>query len=267
MANPSSTPSTPLYDIIGKGYDTTRTPDPRIADCLETYLEARPNDRILDLACGTANYTGLLDGRGFDIVGVDLSARMLAAARAKHPALPLVRADVSALPMGPGCFDKAQCTLAIHHFPSLKPAFAEVARVIGGGPFVIFTSLPEQTGRYWLEHYFPQAMARAVKKMPSRAAIDEALISAGFNTIAQHNWDVPPGLTDRFLYADKDNPGAYFDPQVRAGTSLFADLADNEEVAAGLAQLRHDIDSGAWQNVRKAYTHTHGDYCFIVANR
>lgn len=41
--------------------------------------------RVLDVGCGTGRTTGPLAERGFDVVGADISERMVAAAREAHP--------------------------------------------------------------------------------------------------------------------------------------------------------------------------------------
>jgi SAM-dependent methyltransferase len=58
----------------------------------------RPPARILDAGCGTGNYARELARRGYRVVGVDASRRLLAAARAKRAAATappiFVRADL-----------------------------------------------------------------------------------------------------------------------------------------------------------------------------
>ena len=107
------------YARIGDGYDGTRRPDPRIAERLLSLLDAAPGAPVLDVACGTGNYTFALAERGLAMVGGDLSRTMLAQARAKHPQLPLVRADSAALPFADDAFTHAFTTLAIHHMADL----------------------------------------------------------------------------------------------------------------------------------------------------
>jgi hypothetical protein len=46
-----------LYDRIGIGYDTTRRPDPVIAERLGRHLAQDRSGNYLDIACGTENYT------------------------------------------------------------------------------------------------------------------------------------------------------------------------------------------------------------------
>jgi hypothetical protein len=57
---------------------------------------------------------------------------------------------------------------------------------------------------------------------------------------------IPHDCTDGFLHAYWRRPHAYLDPQVRAGISAFAQM-DDERVEEGLARLRADLESGAWE--------------------
>jgi ubiquinone/menaquinone biosynthesis C-methylase UbiE/heme-degrading monooxygenase HmoA len=258
---------TAIYDKIGIGYDNTRAPDPRIADQLIDLMAPGDDARILDIACGTANYTGLLARRGLDMTGLDLSETMLQAAQSKNPDLPLVQGSVDAMPLPDNSFDNVMCTLAIHHFPDLGKAFAEVARVLRGDRFVCFTATGEQTAGYWLAHYFPDAVKRASEVDPSVEAIEEALKEAGFRKFEFVNWDVPENLKDLFAYSGKDNPELYFTKGIMDGISLFSNLGHEDEMASGLKALRADIDSGHWHDIRKQYDNDQGDYCFVVAKK
>lgn len=253
------------YDRIGDTYDRTRRADPRIADRLVSLLESVPGASVLDIGCGTGNYTSALAKRGLTMVGLDLSRTMLAMARAKHPRLPLVCADGAALPFAGGAFAHAVTTLAIHHMADLTAVFSSVRRMVAkGGRYVIFSAFPEQLEAYWLGHYFPSMMTAAVCACPSRNAVDEALSAAGSRLAGLEPWDVPPDPVDMFLYAGKDRPELYHDEGLRNGISSFREFA-NAEVADGLARLRADLDSGRWEAIRARAEQGRGDYCFLVA--
>jgi UDP-N-acetylmuramoyl-L-alanyl-D-glutamate--2,6-diaminopimelate ligase len=58
--------------------------------------------RVLDVACGTGMFTGVLSG---DVVGLDQSEAMLELARANCPRARFVRGDALALPFEDGSFD------------------------------------------------------------------------------------------------------------------------------------------------------------------
>ena len=120
------------YDRIGDTYDLTRRPDPRIADRLMVLLGAAPGASVLDVACGTGNYTSALSARGLAMVGLDVSRTMLVRARTKHPLLPLVRGDGAALPFADGAFSHAVTTPG--HSPHGGPARDLLEHPPRGGP-------------------------------------------------------------------------------------------------------------------------------------
>jgi SAM-dependent methyltransferase len=67
------------------------------ADLVDALLREHGGRRVLDAGCGTGRVAVELAARGYDVVGVDLDAGMLAAARAKAPELAWVRADLTTL--------------------------------------------------------------------------------------------------------------------------------------------------------------------------
>ncbi len=60
-----------------------------------------PGMRVLDLCCGAGRHTSLLTERGFRVVGIDLSAALLARATDGDSRLQLIRGDMRRLPFGP----------------------------------------------------------------------------------------------------------------------------------------------------------------------
>src|SRR5205807_10086064 len=110
----SVTPSA-LYDTIGRTYDTTRRADPRIADGLARHLKLERGARVLDVACGTGNYSIALAERGATMYAADISTTMLAKARTKSAAVKWCNADATALPFGDHSFTGASCIWALHH--------------------------------------------------------------------------------------------------------------------------------------------------------
>ena len=255
------------YDTIGVGYDTTRRPDPRLAERILALLEPVTDGRYLDVACGTGNYTHVLQARGLDIVGVDESTTMLTAARAKYPAIAWLQADVADLPFGDGSFDGAICTQAIHHFPNLAGALSEMARVLHAGRLVILTATRDQMRHYWLNAYFPRAMRRAIEQLPSDRQLQAAIDQAQLRVVGTEPWSVPSDPIDLFLYSGKHNPSLYLDARVRQGISTFANLAEAIEVDTGLACLQRDIATGTIAQVMARYASAEGDYLFLVAQR
>jgi ubiquinone/menaquinone biosynthesis C-methylase UbiE len=256
-----------LYDRIGTEYDVTRHADPYLVGRVRHHLNVQSAGEVLDVACGIGNYTIAVAQSGIRMHGLDQSRRMIAAARDKSRAVTWYIGDVEALPFADGTFAGAMCTLAIHHFRALLPAFQEVFRVLAKGRFVLFTSAAEQMRGYWLNKYFPTAMARSIAQMPSLKAIVGALQQSGFEEVTTEPYGVRRDVQDLFLYSGKHRPEMYLDPRVRAGISTFAALAEPSEVEDGCRRLAQDIQSGRIADVIAAYQHAQGDYLFVVAQK
>jgi len=256
--------ASPLYDLIGATYDATRRADPDLLLHLLRHLDRPKGSLILDIGCGTGNYSLAMNQAEYRVVGLDRSRLMLDKARQKSPLVVLVGGDAAALPFPGRSFDGAICTLAIHHFEDLEASFAEARRTLNRGRLVIFTSFPEQMSHYWLAEYFPRMIGASAEQMPDWPTIETALRRAGFRTWRQMPYWMAEQPEDHFLYCGKHSPALYLDARMRANMSSFAALAEPEELAVGLDQLRRDIETGRWIEVKHRYGDEAGDYAFIV---
>jgi ubiquinone/menaquinone biosynthesis C-methylase UbiE len=105
-----------MYGRLARYYDLTHeTQDYRAqADFVDAVFQEHGagGKRVLDIACGTGEHARYLIGKRYDVTAIDLSAEMLAIARAKFTgsaASPLfVQKDVLALDFD-GEFDAAYC--------------------------------------------------------------------------------------------------------------------------------------------------------------
>jgi len=82
---------------------------------------------------------------------------------------------------------------------------------------------------YWLNYYFPEMLRSSIVQMPSFNQIKEATEEAGLQ-----------------------------------GISSFASLANLEEVNQGLAKLKHDLQTGDFEQIKNKYENSLGDYLFIT---
>jgi SAM-dependent methyltransferase len=100
----------------------------------DTLRPAGPGGRALDAGCGTGFQTARLESLGYETHGVDLSARLLAVARARRPRARFVRGRLEALPYADATFDAVTCcgsTLSFVDDPTA--AVAELGRVLRPG--------------------------------------------------------------------------------------------------------------------------------------
>ena len=93
-----------------------------------------PGTRALDLACGTGDIAFELNGRGAQVIGLDITDRMieLARRRATGRAAFLV-GDMLALPFRDASFDVVTTGYGIRNVPDIDAALAEMHRVLRPG--------------------------------------------------------------------------------------------------------------------------------------
>jgi ubiquinone/menaquinone biosynthesis C-methylase UbiE len=88
---------------------------------------------FVDIGCGTGAFAFRLAAKGFKIVGVDLSHKMLELAQencGRPDRVSFVRADVEQLPFLSETFDAVLCFALHHHFLAYGKLASEVTRVM-----------------------------------------------------------------------------------------------------------------------------------------
>ncbi|RKT17140.1 methyltransferase family protein [Streptomyces sp. 1114.5] len=102
---------------------------------LGVVLEEAAGGVVADLGCGPGHVAGWLAGRGAEVVGIDLSPRMIELARREQPRAAFRTGDLLALPAADGEFAAAVALYSVIHLEpaELAPAFAEVLRVLRPG--------------------------------------------------------------------------------------------------------------------------------------
>lgn len=109
-----------------------------------------PGRRTLDLGCGEGRLSRDLKAIGHDIVAVDLSPTMLAAASEADPDLEAHLVDAADLPFDDASFDLVVAFMSLQDMDDVDGAIAEAARVLEpGGRFCIAVVHPlASAGRF-----------------------------------------------------------------------------------------------------------------------
>ena len=178
-------------------------------------------ERALDLATGTGDIAFALAARGADVVGLDITPRMIEIARGKirreEPALPgpprppippalpalpaFIVADMLALPFPSASFDIVTTGYGLRNVPDLGVAIDEIHRVLRpGGRFVsldfnrptnalvrslylvYLTMVGGALG--WILHRDPDTyryIPASIRRYPGAAAVAELLAARGFS--------------------------------------------------------------------------------------
>jgi SAM-dependent methyltransferase len=219
------------YDRIGIGYRDVRRPDPRIAARLEAALgETRT---VLNVGAGTGSY----EPAGREVVAVEPSDVMIA--QRPPGAAPVVRARAEALPFEDDSFDAAMAVITVHHWDDPAAGLAEMARV-ARERVVVLTFDPPPLRAHWMVRYVPRLYDVHVEMIGSIEAVTDALPGAAVEPVP-----MPRLCEDGFWCALWDRPELHLDPEVRRASSGWHRI-DPEEAERGLAALRADLESGAW---------------------
>jgi len=154
---------------------------------------------VLDVGCGTGRLGQLL-ADGHRVVGVDVSAAMLAAARRRMGAgVSLVQGSVFRLPFGDSSVGGAVSGFGLRNLDDLPAAFTELARVLQPGSPVAVVDITEPPGPVvarLFDAYFSRAapmvgslvgrreeygyLARSLAQLPPPDEVCGMLRAAGF---------------------------------------------------------------------------------------
>ena len=128
------------YDEFAEWYQQWIGDAPPLIAAQASLLPAMTGQRVLDIACGQGRMSRYLARQGADVTGADISAAMLARARAAGPeTITYIHADVTAHPAwwDGRPFDGCTCELALMDIDDLAGTLSTVTTVLRpGGWFV-----------------------------------------------------------------------------------------------------------------------------------
>ncbi len=151
--------------------------DPRWRREAVARVAARPEDRVLDVACGTGLVARELIRRwGCRVVGLDQSAAMLARAEAKRGAEPLlaeqltlVEGEAERLPFADAEFDHLTFTYLLRYVDDPGATLAELARVVRPGGRVASLEFCVPRGAWlWTWRLYTRVGLPALGRLSSR---------------------------------------------------------------------------------------------------
>jgi demethylmenaquinone methyltransferase/2-methoxy-6-polyprenyl-1,4-benzoquinol methylase len=146
VASPRKEHALEMFSKLPRSYDEVAAAfsffqDPRWRKAAVEAVGAGPDDRVLDVACGTGLVSAALVERwGCRVVGLDQSAAMLGRARARAGADPrlaersgFVEGEAESLPFADGEFDHLTFTYLLRYVEDPAATLRELARVVKPG--------------------------------------------------------------------------------------------------------------------------------------
>jgi len=200
-----------MFDGVARHYDRTNTmlsfgQDRRWRRLAREAVGARPGERVLDLAAGTAVSTVELIASGGWCVAADFSLDMLRAGR--HRKVPMVGADALALPFADGSFDVVAISFGLRNIADTGAALVELARVTRPGGRLVVCEFSTPTWRPLRVTYFEYLMrvlpavarrvssnpdayvylAESIRAWPDQQALAGRIAVAGWSEVGWRNF-------------------------------------------------------------------------------
>ncbi|MEE9164291.1 MAG: class I SAM-dependent methyltransferase [Thermoplasmata archaeon] len=216
------------FDRIAHCYDETRTlPFSQMEAVMGPLVRALSSyRRVLEVGVGTGRFAIPLQRAGIPLIGVDISARMVARGREKG-LREVFFADALHLPFQDQSLDAALSIHVLHLLPDWRPALAEVGRVTRKSYYTVATdrkSRPSPFRVYW--DYLRDAGCKRPRRgvferdLPERLPPQERTLIGTFSETKVTS-DVIQVLADRIYSGQWETPEKLHREAVEAARRAF----------------------------------------------
>ena len=194
------------YDQVAAEYARHRQVHPAVLKNLLSTPNLGSNSRVLEIGCGTGNYTSALhESPDCDCWGIDPSGEMLAAARTRSSGVTFLVGGAERLTLESEAFDLIFSVDVIHHVIDRASCFHEAYRVLRNGGRICTTTDSEWIIRHRrpLADYFPLTIDADLERYPSIADLRDVMHDQGFRKITEIAVERAFQQTDATAYRDK----------------------------------------------------------------
>ncbi len=170
-------------------------------------VDARPGERVLDLAAGTGTSSLPFREAGARVVPCDFSLGMLRVGKRRHPDLPLTAGDATRLPFADDTFDAVTISFGLRNVQDHGTALTEMLRVTRPGGRVVICEFSQPTWgpfrtvytEYLMRALPPVAtavssnpeayvyLAESIRAWPDQPGLAARLREAGWSRVAWRN--------------------------------------------------------------------------------
>jgi ubiquinone/menaquinone biosynthesis C-methylase UbiE len=183
------------YNEIAENYvETTKAIRPSLE--FDKFCNAvKPGGTILDAGCAWGRDSQAFFERGFSVVGIDLSTKLLELARRFSPNCSFVQADVRNTPFPDSHFDGIWCVATLLHLKrsEVSVALTEFKRVLSKGAFC-FIQVKRGKGEEIVGQKFSQGKNRFFTYFELEE-MQDLCVSAGFH------------ISEAYTYNEKERNG------------------------------------------------------------
>jgi len=225
------------YNSISKVYDQVREEEIEELHSLLHGIEISESTTMLNIGCGTGNYTNLMERiTGAKVYGLDASEGMLSKAKEKNSNITFVLGDACNLPFEDNYFSFIYMTDVIHHIQDINKMFYEIFRVLQtGGRVCIVTQSHKQIDLRYTSEFFPETAIIDKQRYPD---IEEIIFNAEKNKLRLV--DVIVIGEGKEIEVGKE----YIELVEKKGYSMLHLISD-DNYQSGLRKIRSEIAMGS----------------------
>lgn len=166
----------------------TSPSDQKFLGFMISAASASRNDAVLDVACGTGSATIAFAEQCAIAVGIDVIAEPLRRAREAAAERSIAKAqfalsEIERFAFPDEAFDGALCRFSFHHFVNPEKVFAEMARVVRPGGWILIADMtaPEEPDQCDLHNQMERLCDPTHGRALTVAEFERMFAEAGFN--------------------------------------------------------------------------------------
>ncbi|MFB7271450.1 MULTISPECIES: demethylmenaquinone methyltransferase [unclassified Streptomyces] len=201
-----------MFDDVAANYDLTNDvlslgQDRVWRKAVARAVHARPAEKVLDLAAGTATSSQPFAATGAYVVPCDFSQGMLREGKRRHPWMPFTAGDATRLPFADEVFDAVTISFGLRNVQDTDRALRELYRVTKPGGRIVICEFSHPTWapfrtvytEYLMRALPPAAravssnpdayvyLAESIRAWPDQPALAARLQAAGWSKVAWRN--------------------------------------------------------------------------------
>jgi demethylmenaquinone methyltransferase/2-methoxy-6-polyprenyl-1,4-benzoquinol methylase len=201
-----------MFDDVAGRYDVTNDvlslgQDRLWRKAVVRAVDARPGERVLDIAAGTGTSSEPFADAGIDVVPADFSLGMLRVGNRRRPDLGFTAADALRLPFADASFDVVTMSFGLRNVSDTRGALREFLRVTRPGGRLVVCEFSHPTNAAFRKVYSEYLMrslppiarrvssnpesyvylAESIQAWPDQAGMARTVTEAGWQDVAWRN--------------------------------------------------------------------------------
>lgn len=195
----------PKYDVVNDVLSMGQTR--RWRRVVVDAVNAKPGQRVLDVAAGTGTSSEPFADAGVSVVACDFSVGMLKVGKRRRPDIDFIAGDATNLPFADNAFDATTISFGLRNVSEPKKALEEMMRVTKPGGTLVIAEFSQPTIPLWRTMYTEYLMralpaiatkvssnpdayvylAESIRAWPDQDHLSQWLKDAGWHEVEYRN--------------------------------------------------------------------------------